>query len=127
MSRCNFYFQLHPGSICKEQVVGFLGALIRYVPGDLLIVWDRLGAHRSALVRDFVAEQNGRIHIEYLPAYAPELNPVEYLWGHWKQHTVPNFCPRDFQHLRTSAASALKKLRRRKSLIAAFWIQASLF
>jgi transposase len=29
---------------------------------------------------------------EYLPGYAPELNPVEYLWGYWKHHALPNFC-----------------------------------
>ena len=35
----------------------------------------------SRLVKDFLAEQKGAISLEYLPAYAPELNPVEYLWG----------------------------------------------
>jgi hypothetical protein len=34
-----------------------------------------------------------------LPAYAPELNPVEYIWGYWKHHELPNFCPRDFGQL----------------------------
>jgi transposase len=34
--------------------------------------------------------------VEFLPGYAPELNPVEYLWSHWKQHELPNFLPRGF-------------------------------
>ena len=34
-----------------------------------------------------------------LPGYAPELNPVEYLWSHWKQHELPNFCPQNFGQL----------------------------
>lgn len=40
--------------------------------------------------------QDERLVLEYLPAYAPELNPVEYIWGYWKRHELPNFCPRDF-------------------------------
>jgi transposase len=34
--------------------------------------------------------------MEFLPTYAPELNPVEYLWSHWKQHELPNSCPQDW-------------------------------
>jgi transposase len=36
---------------------------------------------------------------KFLPAYAPELHPVEYLWSHWKQHELPNFCPQNFGQL----------------------------
>jgi DDE superfamily endonuclease len=45
------------------------------------VVWDRLPAHRSRLVAQFLGSLDGQIAIEYLPPYAPELNPVEYLWG----------------------------------------------
>jgi transposase len=48
----------------------------------LLIVWDRLQAHRSRLVREYVESQGGAIHLEFRPPYAPELNPVEYLRAH---------------------------------------------
>ena len=41
-------------------------------------------------------QQHGRLWLEFLPAYAPELNPVEYLWSHWKQHKLPNFRPTTF-------------------------------
>jgi hypothetical protein len=54
---------------------------MRHIPGPLLILWDGLTAHRSRLVKQFVVDQNGRIELERLPAYAPELNPVEFLWG----------------------------------------------
>jgi hypothetical protein len=49
----------------------------------LLIIWDRLQAHRSRLVRDWIETQGGDVQLEFLPPYAPELNPVEYLWAHW--------------------------------------------
>ncbi len=48
------------------------------------------------LVWDLVREQRGRIWLEFLPAYAPELNPVEYPWLRWKQHELPNFRPKEF-------------------------------
>jgi len=56
-----------------------------------------------------------------------ELNPVEYLWGHWKHHELPNVCPRDLWQLTAGARRTLSRLRRRPRLITAFWKQASLF
>jgi transposase len=108
-------------------VVDFLRRLRRQLRGKLLIIWDGLRQHRSRLVTDFVAAQNGAIHLEYLPAYAPELNPVEYLWGHWKQHELPNFCAKDFGHLTHHARRALCRMQRRPTLVAALWKQAELF
>jgi transposase len=123
----NFYFRLYPGSIRSPQVVQFLSHWRRHMPNDMLVIWDGLRSHRSRLVKDFVAQQNGRIELEYLPAYAPELNPVEYLWGYWKHHELPNFCPKTFTELSLHAVRALKRMRRRPKLITAFWKQAELF
>ncbi len=91
------------------------------------MIWDGLRSHRSRLVRDFVSETNGRIEIEFLPAYAPELNPVEYIWGHWKHHDLPNFCPKNLFQLSDHARKALRRMRRRPNLVTAFWKQAKLF
>lgn len=123
----NFYFRLYPGSIRSPQVVDFLRALQRHLPTPLLIVWDRLASHNSRMVRDYVAGQAGWIQLEYLPAYAPELNPVEYIWSYWKQHELPNVCPKDYWQLSEAARRTLKRMRRRPRLITAFWKQASLW
>jgi transposase len=123
----NFYFKLYPGSIRSTQVVQFLSHLMRHIPTKMLVIWDGIPTHRSRLVRDFVAQHNGTIELERLPAYAPELNPVEYLWGYWKQHELPNFCPKNFTELSYHALRALKRMRRRPRLITAFWKQAELF
>jgi len=58
---------------------------------------------------------------------APELNPVEYIWGYWKHHELPNFCPRDFSQLSYHARHTLRRMRRRPTLVMAFWEQADLF
>jgi transposase len=123
----NFYFRLFPGSIRSEQILVFLTHLLRHIPGRLLIVWDGLAAHRSRAVWNFVRQQHGRIWLEFLPAYAPELNPTEYIWGHLKQHEVGNLCPKNLGELSLEAIRALKRMRRRPTLIVAFWQQAELF
>lgn len=123
----NFYFRLYPGAIRSAQVIHFLTQLMRHLRGDLLIIWDGLPTHRSRAVRDFVKEQKGRLWVEFLPAYAPELNPVEYLWGYWKHHELPNFCPKDYAQLSYYARRTLRRIRRRPTLVAAFWKQAELF
>ena len=103
----NFYFRLFPGAIRSPQIIEFLTHLLRHIPGKLLIVWDGLPGHRSRAVWEFVRQQRGRLWLEFLPGYAPELNPVEYLWSHWKQHELPNFCPQDFGQLSVQARRAL--------------------
>ena len=123
----NIYFKLVKGSIRTPEVVNFLKNLRRHLAGrKLLIIWDRLQAHRSRLVRDWVETQGGDVQLEFLPPYAPELNPVEYLWAHWKQHDLPYFCPKDFDQLSAFARAKLKRAQRRRTLVAAFWKQAEL-
>lgn len=122
----NFYFRFYQGTIRAAQVVDFLGHLLRQVKGKLLVVWDGLPAHRARKVGEFIREQGERLTIARLPAYAPELNPVEYIRGHWKNHELPNFCPADFSQLSYHARRALRRMRRRPSLVRSFWTQAGL-
>jgi hypothetical protein len=61
------------------------------------------------------------------PDHTPELNPVEYIWAYWKQHELPNVCPKDFWHLSEAARLTLRRMRRRRRLITAFWKQTSLW
>ena len=114
------------GSVHSPQIIEFLSHLLRHIPGKLLIVWDGLPGHRSVRYGSSSSTE-GRLWLEYLPGYAPELNPVEYLWSHWKQHELPNFCPTTFGQLSDSARQALRRMRRRPTLVCAFWEQAELF
>ena len=81
------------------QVIEGLHALGRQLRQKVLVIWAGLPAHRSLLVRDYVDSLKGAIQLEYLPAYAPELNPTEYIWGHLKHHELGNFCARTFGEL----------------------------
>lgn len=94
--------------------------------GKLLIIWDGLPAHRSRLVRDYVESFNGQIALERLPGYAPEPNPVEYLFGYAKQRELGNLCVETIAEVRRYATRRLKSMQRRPTLIRAFWKQAEL-
>lgn len=104
----------------------FLAALRRQIRGPLLIIWDGLSVHRSRVVTQWVERTGGAIALARLPAYAPELNPVEYVWGHLKKHALANFCPKDFAELGREARRALRRAQRRPKLVRAFWHQAEL-
>lgn len=123
----SFSFQIHPGSIKAPEVVGFLQALQRYLRVPLLVIWDGAAIHRSALVRDFIASTAGMIEAASLPPYAPELNPVEYLWGHLKEHEIGNLVVRQAWELSLYATAALRRMRRRPKVILACFAQADLW
>jgi transposase len=121
-----FYFRLYPGSIRAPQVCEFLEALLRHLPGRLLVVWDGATIHRSRLVKALLAQSGGRLWLQRLPPYAPELNPVEYLWAHLKEHEIPNLLVQHGWELSLHATRALRRMRRRPRIIRACWKQAEL-
>jgi transposase len=123
----NFYFKLFPGAIKAPQIIEFLQHLMRHLRRALLVIWDGLPGHRSLPVRHFVAAQGRHLTLEWLPSCAPELNPVEHIWAYLKQHQLPNFCPRELWQLSAAARAAMRRMRRRPTLVTAFWKQAELF
>ena len=120
-------FRIHEGSVKKEEVVEFLKALKAQYRRPLLVLLDSARPHRSLLVRDYVDSTEGHIQISFLPAYAPELNPVEYLWAWLKRHALANFCPDTLAELQHTARGKLKSAQRRSAIIASCWAQAALF
>lgn len=120
------YFRLFPGTIKAPQCIEFLEGLRKQIKRKLLVIWDGLPVHKSAAVRDYLDSINGQIQIAFLPAYSPDLNPVEYLFGHLKPHELGNFCPTSFAHLSDFARRRLRSMQRRPMLVRAFWKQAEL-
>jgi transposase len=104
-----------------------LKALKAHLRQPLLVIWDGLRAHRSRLVREYLDSIDGHIQIAFLPAYSPDLNPVEYLWAWLKRHALANYCPRNLTELHITARNKLKSAQNRPSIIAACWIQATLW
>jgi transposase len=59
-----------------------------------------------------------------LPAYAPELNPTERIWGHLKQDDLDNYCAADFGEFKHRARGRLRSTQGRPTLIRAFWVHS---
>lgn len=122
-----FLFQIHAGSVKSLQVIEFLRHLQRHIPGKIMVLWDGAPIHRSLLVKEYVASTGGTVVAERLPAYAPELNPVEYMWGHLKTHEIANLIATHAWELSLEATAALRRMRRRPSIITACYSQAELW
>jgi len=78
--RLGLYFDVCNHNICAEDFEGFVVHLLRRFPRGIILVVDRWSVHRSA-VRRLQQRFPRRFRIEWLPPYAPELNPVEGVWN----------------------------------------------
>jgi transposase len=118
-------FQIHESNIRTDEVVSFVKQLRRQWRQPLIICWDRWPVHRSAAKR-LAASRLTNIDIEWLPAYAPELNPVEPRWGHTKHGELANFVPHDTSHLKRNVRSSLRKQHTDHQLKLSFFNSAKL-
>jgi transposase len=110
--------QVQERALRGPDVVRFLRHLLRHLPGRLLVVWDGSPIHRAQSVRDFLAQGGAaRIHLEPLPAYAPELNPDEGIWRYLKRVELRNVCCHDLPERRLELRLAAKRLRHKRAVI----------
>jgi hypothetical protein len=97
--RLGLYFATDPADYFNAgRVVDFLRDLLRHLRGKVVVVWDRGSNHKGPAVRRFLA-RHGRLTVEYLPGYAPDLNPVEAVWSWLKYGKLANFVPGGVNHL----------------------------
>lgn len=123
-SEARVFVCMHDDTIRTAQVRRFVTHLHRYVDGPVLLVWDGLNAHRTATVRERVAEYGWRA--ERLPAYAPELNPVEGLWSWTKGVALANRGREDLALLMDAVRRATRRLRRLPSVLGGLLAKAGL-
>jgi transposase len=112
------YFHGQDGAINSADVVAFLEHLLREVPGRMVVIWDGAPIHRSHVIKEFLT--NGaaqRMHLERLPAYAPELNPDEGVWQQLKGVELRNLCCFDLRHLWDELRTAVKRVRRQPRIL----------
>jgi transposase len=78
--RVRLFFRLHKDiNINAVLTLEFLEQLKPHITGRCIVVWDRLRTHKAKIVHTMIVSQS-RLLMEYFPPYAPELNPVEYVW-----------------------------------------------
>jgi transposase len=125
--RSRLCFQTRPGTYTAESLIGFLRTLKRHFRGrPLVLLWDGLPAHRSRRMRTYLARQRAWLHVERLPAYAPDLNPVEQLWGNVKGGDLANLCPTEILALRRPLHGGFARIRRHPDLAFSFLRHAGL-
>jgi transposase len=114
-------------SLSGSHSVEFLVHLTRVAGERLLVIWDGSPIHRRVLVRDFAAETRGKVRLETLPGYAPDLNPWdEGGWHHLKNVEMRNLVCKDLEELHEQFHLAMHRLRQKAWLIASFFKQAGL-
>jgi transposase len=108
-------------------IVRFLKHLLRHLPGNLLVIGDGLPAHHSQAVKDFLRQGAAQgLHLERLPAYAPDLNPDEGIWRYLKQVELKNLCCHNLDELPYELRKATARLRHKTDVILACFKQARL-
>jgi transposase len=118
---------LQSKGIKEEVVIAYLDRLHLQVPGPLVLVLDRLPAHRSRNVADYMAENASWLRVEWLPAYAPELNPVEYAWSTLKGKPLANLAPDKIEQLEHTIKRVHRNMRKQSDSLQQFLIASSLY
>jgi transposase len=122
------FMQMQDHSYKGPDVVRFLQILLREIPGKILLVWDGASIHRSQCVKDFLSQGAAkRLHLERLPAYAPELNPQEGVWNLLKRRELKNVCCLTIQDLASQLLLAKERLRHRKHTLCQCFAHAGYF
>ena len=120
-------FMTYPGALNAAVFLTFLTRLIAGASRKVLLIVDRLQAHQTPEVEAWVAAHRDRIEVFYLPAYAPELNPVEYLNNDMKGAVNESGLPENTGALHTRILGFMNELARvPKHVISYFlhpWVQ----
>ncbi|MGH8759815.1 MAG: IS630 family transposase [Burkholderiales bacterium] len=114
------YFRLHRNAnVNAQRTVSFLIQLDRQLAAPFVLVWDRLQAHRATVVREFLLAHR-HVRSVFLPPYAPELNPIEYLWAYLKMNPLANLPIFDSQELTIRARLHARSLQHQPDLLKSF-------
>jgi len=126
--RSRLFFQTRKGSYNTESLIAFLEDLRRELRGKkVILVWDGLPAHKSRAMQDYLHQQRDWLTVERLPGYAPDLNPVETLWGNIKGQELANRCADDLEELDAAVRSGMARVEDSSKLPFSFLKHAKLF
>ena len=114
-------------SLNGSHSVEFLVHLTRVASERLLVIWDGSPIHRRTIVREFASQTHGKVRLEALPGYAPDLNPWdEGGWNHLKNVEMRNLICKDLEELHQEFHLAIRRLRQKPGLVQSFFHQAGL-
>lgn len=123
--RLGLHFDILDHNITADDFEMFVSHLLRKIGRPITLVLDRWQVHRSG-VRRLETRFGRRVRVEWLPPYAPELNPVEHVWGHTKHSDLANYIPEDVLLLGKSINESLCSKRTNQDLLRSFFATAEL-
>ena len=106
--RLSLYYYLFYDNIGQEEVCLFLRHLCRHLRGEVIVLLDNSTTHKGQPLQELV-RRHARLHLEYFPAYAPELNPDEGVWCQAKRELV-NSCPKDMEALTADIIRSMNRI-----------------
>lgn len=121
------YLRITKGTIRHPEFIRFLKHLRSHVHRKIILVTDRLPAHLAGKARRFIRQQKSWLTVKWFPSYAPELNPVEYLWSASKRKDYANYCPDTMTELDGCIRNSTKRIRRKPRLLSGFLQASGLF
>jgi transposase len=125
--RSRLFFQTCDGSYNTAGLIRFLSDLKRELRGQkAVLVWDGLPAHKSREMKTYLGQQRDWLVVERLPGYAPDLNPVETLWGNVKGQELANRCATDLAEVDQAVRGGMARVRRSRRLPFSFLKHAGL-
>ena len=120
-ARGEFWFKVYTKRLNKELFLQFLKAFLRSRRIPVLLVVDGHPAHRARIIAQYVQSLKGRLEIHFLPGYAPELNPDEFVWNHLKKQGVSKKPLHQGESLRARVQQDLEQIRRAPALVRSFF------
>ena len=121
--RIGLYFEVHDQNVTSQEVEAFLRQAQRSLGRKVIVVMDRWAAHRKA-AKSLSGDE--RFQVEYLPPYAPDLNPVERVWSHTKYGDLANYVPDNVLDLELELNWSIDQTCRRPELLRSFFHAAHL-
>ena len=120
-----FWYCTYEGGLTAELFVRLLRQLMRYRVRPVHLVVDGLPAHKTRLVKDYVASTEGRLTLHFLPGYAPDLNPDELVWSYVKRTGVARKPLRKGEKLREKIDAQLAAIKQAPALVRSFFLTPS--
>jgi putative transposase len=108
-----------PKGFREPDFIALLDAAYQQLKAPIVLVWDGLSAHKTPPIRAAIAARPW-LRVYQLPAYAPELNPVEKVWSTMKR-SLSNHCVRTATDLAAAVKNRLNRMQYRPGLVDGFF------
>ena len=116
-----FWYELYTERLNATKFLELLRRFMKGRTGPVFLILDGHPAHKAKIIQDYVQSLHGRLELHFLPGYAPELNPDEFVWNHLKREGVAKKPLRQGESLRERVRSDLKRIKSRRALVRSFF------